>query len=255
LIIFLKKIFDKVASVPYSPPCMKSTSFITTLATALVAVGITSLAYAEKNPYTAIEGNVGLKGLGTELGIAYSDLKVSAKLTGQATGDKVVAPVAPATGVFGVNGQPEKASKLTNKEIIAAARALGVAIPEKGVKLRWAAYTDTQGKYVTIIQAYDKSGPVAVIPAEVISADVSWVNNYSGVYGGVASLTATGTASGTSVYVTDGKLSGLTEVSGKALGYLNFAGIGKFTADSKKQLGAKAKISGGDNAPAPVAGS
>ena len=231
---------DNLVATTHYLPRMKRKSFISSLLFAsLVAAVSPALANTNSpiNPWETVEGSVGLKGLGVVNGIAFSDVKVSAKLGAQADGIELSGPagVFPASNsVIDVFGEAQPLAKLTNKEILEASQ-----VDPKGNKIRWARVGG-----VAKLQIYDKNGPIKEVPANVLTADVSWANNYVGVYGGGADLTATPTASGTQVIVSSGKLNGLTALSGSALGYIPFYGVGKFTADAKKQLSTTVRVAG-----------
>ena len=234
---------------------MKKASLIQ-LAAAVVltsALVSTSSAVTSTNKYDALQGSVVLKGLGTITdNIPDSDVKVSAILTGQASGPTVTQPTTNSpTVVTGVKG---KAEKITNKQIIEAA-LLGTGKTATGMKIKWGYYFTPGGVPKARLEIYNNAGGQGFIDPALLTLNVGWAQNYAGVYNGAATLTATSTTvkgiTGlvNSVYVSGGKLNGLTEISGTYLGYLNYAGVGNFSSDSKKQLSASAKISAGDVSP------
>jgi hypothetical protein len=211
-------------------------SHILIVASISVAVVSSSVAQTSINPWQTLEGTVTLKGMGkdpfnTVNPVYFSDVKVSAKLGSQGDGPEVTEPTAggPEVPVFGVAA---KVGKITNKSII---EAITPPIDPTGKKIRWARVGG-----LAKLQIYDKNGPVTEIPADILTANLSWAENYAGVYDGGADLVATSTASGTQVIVSSGKLDGLTEVYGEAFGYIPFSGVGKFTATDKKQFGTSA---------------
>jgi hypothetical protein len=224
---------------------MKKASLIQ-LAAAVVltsALVSTSSAVTSTNKYEALQGSVVLKGLGT-IGdnIPVSDVKVSAILTDQASGPTVTQPTTNSpTGVTGVKG---KASKVTNKQIIEAA-----GVSPTGKKIKWGYYFGPGNAPKAVLTIYDNAGFQKVIDPSILTLNVGWAQNYAGVYNGAATLTAQKVVSGTSVFISAGKLSGLTEISGTYLTHLNYAGVGNFSGDSKKQLSANAKVSAGDVGP------
>ena len=208
-------------------------------ATALVT---TSSAVTSTNKYEAFQGSVNIKGISTIAGkVPASDVKVSAMLTGQLSGPTVKQPAAGTT--IGVAGEKDAAVKVTNKQIIEFVLGAGNAT---GKKIKWSYYFSPSGEPKSVLAIYDNSNFETLIPASYLTLNVGWAQDYAGVYGGSASLTASSTVSGTSVYISAGKLNGLTEISGTYLGFLNYAGVGKFSGDSKKQLSASARISAGD---------
>ena len=224
---------------------MKKASLIQLAASVVIASALvsTSSAVTSTNKYEALQGSVVLKGLGT-IGdnIPVSDVKVSAILTGQASGPTVTQPTTNSpTVVTGVKG---KAEKITNKQIIEAA-----GVSPTGKKIKWGYYFGPGNAPKTILTIYDNAGFQKVIDPLILTLNVGWAQNYAGVYNGAATLTAQKVVSGTSVSISAGKLSGLTEISGTYLNYLNYAGVGNFSGDSKKQLSANAKVSAGDVGP------
>jgi len=227
---------------------MKKTYLIPLTAAACIAVSIAAPAHAASttNSFETFDGSVNLRGIGTVLAskVPESDVRIAATVNSQLSGAPVQTPSTNA--ITPVSGTLNRPLRITNRQIIEAVRGLGNA---GGMRIKWGYYFAPGNVPKTTLLIYNSSGIQNVIPEALLTLNVGWAQNYAGVYNGTASLTSQiiSAASGTSVSVSGGRLNGLTTISGRYLGYLNFSGVGRFTADSRQQLTASARVSAGNN--------
>jgi hypothetical protein len=177
--------------------------------------------------------------------IRQANLSLTGTIQEQATVEKIV-NVAPPNTTEGYLGSLAKAAKVSNSTILKELVDLDLITTTKGYSLRVSLF---YGKD-PLIQAVKKGQPTVTVPDSLLNLYFGWAEALDGVFStgkGSASATVSTTASGTSVYLKSGKVTGFNAVDGELFNSIVFQGVGSFSETTKGYSGS-ANVAGGTSA-------